>query len=247
MDEVGVDYSVIHSTPCWVDPYSRVASNEEVLRLSEESDGRLIPFCCVDPRNSRAVERFLELMDMGFVGLGEFKVPLRVDDPRVIRLLEIADDLGVPLLFHMEDDMYFYDIYALDNILGRFRRIRFIAHGPGWWKHISGIVDDEPYPSGSIVKEGMVQRILRRYDNIFADISAISGLNALSRDPIYARRFLVEFSDRILFGTDFPCLNNDGGQLGTDRAHLDFLRSLNLPQSVLENILYLNAKRLLNI
>ena len=44
--------------------------------------------------------------------------------------------------------------------------------------------------------------LLRRYPNLLGDLSAGSGYNALARDPDYAVRFLNEFQDRLLFGTD---------------------------------------------
>ena len=43
---------------------------------------------------------------------------------------------------------------------------------------------------------------MRRYQNLYGDLSAYSGYNALARDPEYAMQFLTEFQDRLLFGTD---------------------------------------------
>ena len=43
---------------------------------------------------------------------------------------------------------------------------------------------------------------MRKYQNLYGDLSAESGYNALARDPEYAVQFLNEFSDRLLFGTD---------------------------------------------
>ena len=45
-------------------------------------------------------------------------------------------------------------------------------------------------------------KLFRRYQNLFGDLSAGSGYNALARNPDYAVRFLAEFQDRLLFGTD---------------------------------------------
>jgi uncharacterized protein len=44
--------------------------------------------------------------------------------------------------------------------------------------------------------------LLRRYGNLWADLSAGSGFNALNRDHAYAVTFLNEFQDKLLFGTD---------------------------------------------
>jgi predicted TIM-barrel fold metal-dependent hydrolase len=47
-----------------------------------------------------------------------------------------------------------------------------------------------------------VPRLFRRHSNLYGDLSAGSGFNALARDPAQAARFLNEFQDRLLFGTD---------------------------------------------
>ena len=49
--------------------------------------------------------------------------------------------------------------------------------------------------------------LFRRYPNLWGDLSAGSGANALMRDEAYAVRFLNEFQDRLCFGTDL-CYNN---------------------------------------
>ena len=51
-------------------------------------------------------------------------------------------------------------------------------------------------------EEGVVPRLFRQYPNLYGDLSAGSGANALMRDPDYAVRFLHEFQDRLMFGTD---------------------------------------------
>ncbi len=43
---------------------------------------------------------------------------------------------------------------------------------------------------------------MRKYPNLYGDISAGSGCNALTRDPEYAVKFMTEFQDRLLFGLD---------------------------------------------
>ena len=57
---------------------------------------------------------------------------------------------------------------------------------------------------------------------------------ALQRDPIYAKEFLLEFQDRLLYARDD--FNN---------KHQEFLTSLELPREVLEKIYHLNAEKLI--
>ncbi len=74
-----------------------------------------------------------------------------------------------------------------------------------------------------------------RYSNLLGDLSAQSGLNALSRDPDHARQFLTRFADRLLFARD-----DYGSEL------LDFLGALHLPADVQQKLYYQNAERLLS-
>ena len=62
--------------------------------------------------------------------------------------------------------------------------------------------DRNGYPSYPVSEEGVVPRLMRQYPNLYGDLSAGSGCNALRRDPDYAVKFLHEFQDRLLFGTD---------------------------------------------
>ena len=64
-------------------------------------------------------------------------------------------------------------------------------------------VDDRAgYPKYPIEAEGAVPQLMRKYSNLYGDLSAGSGCNALARDPEYAVRFMTEFQDRLLFGLD---------------------------------------------
>jgi predicted TIM-barrel fold metal-dependent hydrolase len=85
-----------------------------------------------------------------------------------------------------------------------------------------------------VIREGKIAQLLRKYSNLFCDISAGSGLHALSRDPKHAKEFIMEFQDRILYARD--CFHN---------RHQEFINSLELPESVLEKIYHGNAERLL--
>jgi predicted TIM-barrel fold metal-dependent hydrolase len=78
--------------------------------------------------------------------------------------------------------------------------------------------------------------MLRTYPNLYCDLSAGSGLNALQRDVEFAKEFIFEFQDRLLFGRDF-----------FDDNLYKFLISLSLPQEILDKIFYKNALKLVPI
>ena len=44
--------------------------------------------------------------------------------------------------------------------------------------------------------------LLETYPNLYADLSADSGGNALIRDEEYAIEFLTKFQDKLMFGSD---------------------------------------------
>ena len=112
----------------------------------------------------------------------------------------------------------------------------FIAHGPGFWRYISGDAETAAagYPDGPVVEGGRVAALLEALPNLHADLSAKSGLNALQRDPAHGRAFLLRYHDRLLFGRD-----GFGSELH------EFLQSLELPAEAVENIYHRNAERLL--
>jgi predicted TIM-barrel fold metal-dependent hydrolase len=94
----------------------------------------------------------------------------------------------------------------------------------------------EQYPGGPATAEGRLHTLMRRYENLYADVSAKSGLVALTRDPVRSRQFFVEFQDRVVFGRD---------QYGGD--HLAFIEGLDLPTEVLRKILWSTSRALLRL
>jgi len=51
---------------------------------------------------------------------------------------------------------------------------------------------------------GLTDRLLADYPNMYGDLSAGSGLNALTRDEVHAREFLARHQDKLLYGSDWP-------------------------------------------
>ncbi|RKY23395.1 MAG: hypothetical protein DRP83_09330, partial [Planctomycetota bacterium] len=78
----------------------------------------------------------------------------------------------------------------------------------------------------------------------YGDISASSGHNALARDAEYAVRFLNEFQDRLMFGTDI-CAPD------TPTPLIDFLLELRdlkkISEDVFQKVARENAIRILDL
>jgi len=193
-------------------------SNEDVLDMAAAAGGRLIPFCNIDPRGianapDAPLDRWLRYYrDRGCKGVGEVMPNLPFLDPLVQNLFRHVEAVGLPLCFdtaHTIGGKYgLYDDPGLPQLeisLRRFPRLRFFGHGPEFWAEIARLetpADRGTYPSYPVRDEGVVPKLMRRYGNLYGDLSAGSGANALMRDPEYAVRFINEFQDRLLFGTD---------------------------------------------
>ena len=246
MDSVGIDIAVLLAVPGYIETDGEIFLSDRVLKAALKYPDRLIPFCVVDPRTQSSIRKMRKYFRRGCRGIGEYKVKLYIDDKRALRLYELAAEKEVPILIHM-DNTFNPDIYRFEKILDNYKETIFIMHGPGWWKHISGDAGKNVYPKGNIKPGGKMLKILRKYRNVYADISAFSGLNALSRDKNFSRKFLENFQNQILYGTDFPCLASDGSQFGPNKKHLNLLKNLGLSKTVFEKIVFKNAEKILKL
>jgi len=133
-------------------------------------------------------------------------------DPRVLNLFKHAENIGFPVIFDscdriggrygLHDDP---GLPQLEYCLQTFPRLKILGHGPAFWAEIAELkepLSKNAYPNYPVEKEGAVPRLLRKYDNMYADLSAGSGFNAFSRDPEYAVKFINEFQDKLFYGTD---------------------------------------------
>jgi len=235
-------------------------SNEDVLDMAERSAGRLIPFCNIDPRalTNSADAPLGDVLrwyrDRGCRGVGEVMPNLPFLDPRVQNLFRHVQDAGLPLTFDIStriggayglyDDP---DLPQLEETLRRFPRLIIFGHGPPFWAEIARLrrpEDRAGYPSYPVEEEGAVPRLLRTYPNLYGDLSAGSGYNALARDPGYAVQFLIEFQDRLLFGTDICSADQD---LPLARFLLDLREQGKLSDVAFRKIARENAVRLLRL
>ncbi len=235
-------------------------TNENVLDIYNQYPDRIIPFCNFDVRYwynspktdySKALEHYKSL---GCKGVGEFASNVWWDDERTLNFLSHVERAGLPLLFHVASanrGMYGLvdqlGLPKLEKVLQMFPKLQFIGHSMAFWSAISGDVTEENwmgYPTGPVKPGGVLIRLMRTYDNLWADISAGSGNNALTRDWDFGCWFLEEFQDRILFGTDICYPGQEVPQVETmNRA----LREGKISQQAYEKIMHLNAERLLGL
>jgi predicted TIM-barrel fold metal-dependent hydrolase len=225
---------------------------EPALAAAKAHPDRFIAFCAIDPRTSvrGGLQGFIDIIrsyvDQGAKGFGEHKVGLDFDDPLMMQVYEACETVGIPLLFHM-DTIRGKDLPGLPRLeraVRTFPRLNFIGHGPGWWASISGDVrnaeDLGAYPKGPVAPGGAIDRLMDAYDNLFGDLSAGSGANAIARDREFGRQFLIRRQDRLLFGTDY---------LEPDQPvpQFELFDSLDLPRDVQAKVFRENAVRVLRL
>jgi predicted TIM-barrel fold metal-dependent hydrolase len=157
------------------------------------------------------------------------------------RILQILFNSFAPLRNRTKSYIfpgYMLHFASLETALRDYPDVNMIAHGPMFWKYISGDASEqiEVSPGGQVHGEGIIWRLLREHRNFYADISGFSGLNALTRDPQNAKKFLTVFEGKILYGTD-----------NVIKKQREFLNSLGLSKSTYKKIYGENACRILNI
>ena len=224
-------------------------TTEEVLRICKRHPDRFIPFCNVDPRrgNSDLTTDFYgilkEYRDRGCKGFGEAMSGLYVDDPRLQKIYEACGQLGLPIIFHMDAlrNMDKKGLPRFESMIKKFPETIFVGHGQHFWAEISSDVEEEDfgrYPLGKVTRPGAVERLLSMYPNAYADLSAGSGWNAISRDPEFGDWFVNAYQDKLLFGTDICRLN-------LDFPLIEYLNSGAVPREAYEKITVRNALRIL--
>lgn len=247
----------------------------DVTRLDDADFSRYV-------RNE--VKKFKEL---GLKGLKFFKdVSLKnrdsrgrfipADDPRLKVIWECAAESGLPVLIHIADPVAFFKPLDMHN-----ERYEELESHPDWhfgkegfftFQQLMEMQENLLYRNpdtvfviahvGSYAENlKFVGRCLDSYSNMHIDTAA--RLSELGRQPYTARRFLTDYQDRVLFGTDdypmyttspyyyrfletwdeyfkySPALIPDQGRWG--------IYGVSLEDSVLEKIYYKNAERILKL
>jgi predicted TIM-barrel fold metal-dependent hydrolase len=196
------------------------------------------------PGARRVLEHYLQ---MGACGIGEQKFAVEADSGYLNNVAEIAHYFGVPVLLHFEYGTYNLGFERFYKTLERYPQVTFIGHAQTWWLNIDKNADPKIlYPKGPVTPGGLTDRWLSDYSNLYGDLSAGSGLNALLRDEDHARGFLDRHQDKLLYGSD--CSDRVGsGPKCSGSQQLAAVRRLSPNPQATEKMLYGNAARLLKI
>ena len=260
MDKNSVSQTVLLSPIQYPETYypdrdGNVIRNDELLEKFQETNGRLLPFCIVHYDAFTSTKEIVKILKRfkkkGVIGFGELKPRdtlgnsgnLPLDDPKMKRIYAACAEVDFPVLLHI-DNKHAVDqpgLPAMENVLKEFADVNFIGHANGWWNSITGDVKElKGYPKGKVTSGGAAVRLLENYTNMYADLSANSGLNAITRDQEFGKKFLVDFSDKLMFGTDAI------GGTGCE-SHFDFYNKIDLPEEVKAKLFRDNTRNLLKI
>ena len=152
---------------------------------------------------TREIERYLK---RGAVMIAEQKFGVACDSPEMQQIYALARAYEVPVLMHWQFNMYNHGFERFHKVLEKFPGVKFVGHAQTWWANIDGNYTDQTvlYPRGPVTPGGLTDRYLSDYPNMYGDLSARSGLNALTRDETFTRDFLMRYRDKLLFGSDWP-------------------------------------------
>jgi uncharacterized protein len=198
-----------------------------------------------------------------------------VDDPRIDPIWAKCGELGIPVMIHVSDPAAFFT--PLDRFNERYDEL--IGH-PSW------LFNDPKYPRKNAILAQRNRVIARHpktifigahvgnlpedlntvgtwldtYPNFHVDIDA--RISELGRQPYSARKWFLQYQDRIMFGTD-TAPNAEAYRiyyrfLETDDEYFDpsgghhlqgrwMIYGVHLPDEVLKKVYYQNALKILNM
>jgi predicted TIM-barrel fold metal-dependent hydrolase len=197
---------------------TRAPDQDRAKAEMERRPGHFARSVATDPSQPDADKLLRDAIKHGAVSIGELKFHLALDSPEMRRVYDIAAELQVPVMMHIQTFPHFdgelpYNTgyTQFDKVLRAYPRTNFIGHGDLFWAHISADVPtDRGYPAGPIKKGGLTDRWLSDFPNFYADMSANSGNNALSRDTEFSPGFITRHKSKLIFGSDCSCADGHG-------------------------------------
>ena len=199
---------------------------------------------------------------------------VRIDDHRWDGIWQACGELGFPVLIHTADPAAFFE--PIDERNERWeelhRRPDWSFHGPQFPRRedllaaLNRVLERHPkttfigaHVANNAEDLAAVGRWLDRYPNLYVEIA--SRIGELGRQPFTARRFFLQYQDRILFGTDGPWpeerLRLYWRFLETQDEYFPYsekpfppqgfwnIYGLNLPEDVLRKVYHENAVRII--
>ena len=196
-----------------------------------------------------------------------------IDDPKLDAVWEVCAKHGRPVVIHIADPAAFFT--PLDRFNERWHELNA---NPGWlffgekYPPLQELLDQlhrviAKHPKTTFVNThfgnnaedlAAVASNLDRYPNMYIDIDA--RISELGRQPYTARKFFLNYQDRIMFGTDttpkrdayrvyYRFLETEDEYFDCAASHhrqgFWMIYGIHLPPEVLEKVYHKNAERVL--
>lgn len=226
------------------------ALGNEACRRFARTHGKQYRFGANEvPDIEGAANEIARYLKLGGVLIAEQKFGVECDSAAMQVVYALAQDHHVPVLMHWQYKMYNYGFDRFYKMLEKYPRVNFLGHAQTWWANVDrSYRDDEKnlYPKGPITPGGLTDRYLSDYPNMFGDLSAGSGLNALTRDEGFTRDFLARHQDKLVFGSD--CSDHEGaGEKCQGAQTIAAVRRLAASPAIERKLLYANARKLFRL
>lgn len=212
----GIKRFLVHSVATRPEQVSNI--NLFLADRVSDQENVLIGFGTLHPDSDDLRSDFEQLCALGLKGvkLHPDIQQFRVNEPKAMRIFEMCEAAGVPVLVHTGDYRFDYSNPARTAVVLRtFPKLKFIgAHLGGW-----SVWDD-------------AGRLLPDYPNVMVDTS--SSFYWLKPDK--AKALIRAFgSERVMFGTDYP--------MWPQRYEIDYLYRLDLTDDEYDNIFWRSFER----
>src|SRR5262245_42668809 len=218
----GLDANMVHMEGCGVTDavlLARASATEQIKAIQAKYPKRFVWAATADITKPDAVETLTKAVKDGAQGLGEIKFHVEADGPELRRMYALAAELNVPILVHFQEVQHFEGegvfstgFKRFEAMLKAYPKTKFIGHADAFWANVSAdYANEAAYPSGPIKRGGLTDKLLGDYANLYGDLSANSGNNALSRDPEFTADFLARHHNKLVFGSDCSCQDGQGG------------------------------------
>jgi predicted TIM-barrel fold metal-dependent hydrolase len=198
---------------------ARDNSAEAMHELGAKHPGRFVGwFASTDITKPEAEGLLTAAVKNGASGFGEIKFHVEAAGPELRRMYALAAELNVPILVHFQEvphtpteGVFSTGFKNFEAMLKAYPKTHFIGHADAFWANVSAdYANDAAYPTGPIKRGGVTDKLLSDYANLYGDLSANSGNNALSRDPEFTDGFLKRHQDKLIFGSDCSCTDGKG-------------------------------------
>jgi predicted TIM-barrel fold metal-dependent hydrolase len=195
-----------------------------------------------------ATQEIEKYVRRGALLIAEQKFGVDCDSPEMHRIYRLAQSRGVPVLMHWQHQMYNYGFERFYKVLEKYPRVNFLGHAQTWWANVDKNHTDQTvlYPKTPVTPGGPTDRYLSDYPNMYGDMSAGSGQNALTRDEGFARDFISRHQNKLVYGSD--CSDHEGaGPKCIGAETIAIIRRLAASKEIERKLLYGNAKKLFRL